>query len=364
MEDDHRNETVHPILATTLMVVFLACGLFATAYAHLTAHMSRVNFPDQVDAYYLPPANVLKIMSLGYHEAVADLVWTEAILYFGRQIAGVRRYTYLDRYLDTAIVLNPYNKRLYKWAGAVSMYNLRRIDQASVWRSIHYLEQGHRAFPKDWQILFSLASNYLNELHSKDPKVEAKWRRIGADYLWAAANIGGGPAYLHSLAAKIWSDKGRWEVAYRRLQSVYLSTTNPAIRENTRHRLTQLLIVGSDRVLASERIGLRATLTGLGGGLFRAIDGYLESSYLLRVQKVTRNRMKTVSLQRKRTEQRWKQDMAYVPEDLFLLLRKPVNRVCMECLESGAATTDDPPSSLKAAPPSSSPKATPSSSPR
>jgi len=345
MAADPRNETISATVTTILTIVFLASGLFATAYAHLAAHLSRVNFPDRVDTYYLPRANVIKLMSLGYHEAVADLIWTEAVLYFGEQVTGVRRYTYLDQYLQTAIALNPYNKKIYTWAGAVSMYNLRRIDQAAVWRSIGYLEQGHRVFAKDWQILFALASNYLYELHDKDPKVEAKWRRMGADYLWAAANIGGGPTYLHSLAAKVWSDQGRWEVAYRRLQSIYLSTENKAVRKSARRRLTQLLIVGSDRVLSSERIGMRASLAGLGGGLFRAIEGYLESSYLLRVQKVSRNRMETVNLQRQRMEKQWKSNMAYVPEDLFLLLRKPVNHVCMDCLESSVATTEATPSS-------------------
>ena len=35
----------------------------------------RGGFPDDADKYYLPPPKYLQVVSLGYREAAADLVW-------------------------------------------------------------------------------------------------------------------------------------------------------------------------------------------------------------------------------------------------------------------------------------------------
>ena len=52
----------------------------------------------------------------------------------------------LDRYLDAVIALDPQFRAVYRYAGTVMMYNLRRIARESIERSNHYLEQGYRKF--------------------------------------------------------------------------------------------------------------------------------------------------------------------------------------------------------------------------
>ncbi len=316
------SETLHPPVFKTTVGLVVVTALFLTSSFHTAASISRSSFPDAADIYYLPSSKTLKAMSLGHREALADLIWLEALLYFGDKVKGDRRYEYLWRFLDTTLDLDPFHRRVYLWAGAVSMYNLNRIDNEAVRRSIHYLERGHQAFPKDWQILFSLASNYLHELHSTDPKQEAQWRRIGADYLWKAADIGGGPSYLHSLAAKVWSEQGRWEVAYRRLRAVYLSTDNPKIRESVRRRMVQLLFTGSDQVLTAERIAIRTMLAGI-GPLYPATTWFLEAAHQIRVNSRISKRVEQTAAHRKSFEAAWKKDMPYVPLDLYVLLAQP-----------------------------------------
>ncbi len=313
------DETVHPLVRKAVTWAVILTAIFLTVSFHTTANITRSSFPDAADIYYLPSSNTLRVLSLGHREALADLVWLEAVLFFGDKVTGDKRYEFLWRYLDTTMDLDPYHRHVYLWAGAVAMYNLNRIDNEAVFRSIHYLERGHRRFPKDWRILFSLASNYLHELKTKDPKQESKWRRIGADYLWKAANIGGGPAYLHSLAAKVWSEQGRWEVAYRRLQAVYLSTDDPEIRKSVRRRMTQLLFTGSDQVLTCERIALRTSTAGI-GPLFPALTWFLEASHHMRLTSRITEKVQGAVEHRKAFEKAWKNDMPYIPSDLYLLL--------------------------------------------
>ncbi len=316
-------ESVHPAVRAALVLVVAASLAFFAAWSRLCAEATRSAFPEDLDVSYLPSPKVLKVASLGFREALADLIWIEAVLYFGEKAATNRRYTHLWRYVDASLALNPYNRRLYLWAGAVAMYNFNVIDNAAVRRSIHYLERGHRHYPTDWEILFSLASNYLSELRSRNPEQVARWRRIGADYMWKAANLGGGPPWLHAVAAKVWADLGRWEIAYRRLQAVYLSTKDPNIRKNVEQQLGALLIRGADRVLLSERLASWAAVSATGAGLMRVLAEVLEESFRLRAQQFTARKLKRHEEQRRALEAEWKADMPYAPEDLFILLRPP-----------------------------------------
>ena len=307
-------------LRVALTTAVLATLVFLTAYAKATAVNARASFPEAADTYYLPPPSALRLASLGHIEAVADLVWVKAVLYFGEKITARAKQTYLRRYVDTVIQLNPRFRRVYHWAGAVMIYNTRRITNDSVWDSIHYLKKGHERFPRNWRILFSLASNYLYELKTTNPVLSDKWRRIGADYLWKAANLGGGPAYLHSLAAKVWSEQGRFEVAHKRLREVYLNTENPKIRESVRRRIEHLLATRADQVLAIERFALHPALTGFSGGAMPAFGSALELSFAERHKKESSQRVEKMMLHRKQFEKKWKAELPYAPADLYILL--------------------------------------------
>lgn len=307
-------------LRVFLFSAVLATLVFLTAYTKATATNTRASFPEAADTYYLPPPVALRLASLGHIEAMADLVWVKAVLYFGEKVTTRSKQTYLRRYLDTVIQLNPRFRRVYQWAGAVMIYNARRITNDSVWDSIHYLRKGHNQFPKNWRILFSLASNYLYELKTTDPEMRDKWRRIGADYLWKAANLGGGPDYLHSMAAKVWSEQGRFEVAHKRLREVYLSTENPKIRESVRRRMEHLLATRADQLLAIERLALHSSLTGFSGGAMPAFGSALELSFAERHKEESSQRVEKMSLHRERFEKKWKAQLPYAPADLYILL--------------------------------------------
>jgi tetratricopeptide (TPR) repeat protein len=310
----------HPACRAAVFVVALASLVFFAGFTHLTTRSARRSFPESVEKYYLPPTSVLRAASLGYNEALADLVWVKTILYFGERMQTTRQYSHLTRYLDAVIALDPHFRKVYLWAGAVTMYNFNRITNETVKQSIRYLEKGHEMFPKDWEILFALASNYLRELRAESPEQAARYRRIGADYLWKAANIGKGPPYLHSLAAKVWSEQGRWEVAYTRLKKVFASTNDPRVRKSVRQRMAELLLTGSDQVLAVERLaGLAGVATSIGGS-GAPLASVVELGFQSRVQDTSKQEVENLAEQHERLKKKWKSSLPYAPLDLFVVL--------------------------------------------
>lgn len=240
------------------IILGVAVGLVLVVFlldVRTRANLVRSSFPDDADKYYLPPPVQLKVVSMGYREAAADLVWIGAIQHAAdrRYYAG-RRFPWLERYVDAVLALNPYMLKVYLWTDGTLTYGRGRMTNRDWRRAIHYMKRGHRAFPRNWEILFKLACAYT-ELRTKDPAVRSTNMRIAADYLWKAHLVGGGPAWLGSLAARYWSDEGRWMLAYRRTLEEYMSTDSKAVRKEMGDRLADLLSNSAGGMSLVERLG-------------------------------------------------------------------------------------------------------------
>ncbi len=215
----------------------------------------RGSFPDAADKYYLPPPEQLKVISMGYREAVADLVWVNAIQHAAdRRFYAGRRFPWLERYVDAVLALNPYLLKVYLWIDGTLTYARGRMNNHDWRRAIHYMERGHRAFPRNWELLFKLACAWT-ELRTKDPATQSRNRRLAADYLWKAHLVGGGPTWLGSLAARYWSEEGQWMLAYRRTLEEFKSTDNKSVRREMGDRLADMLSRSAGGLSMVERYG-------------------------------------------------------------------------------------------------------------
>ncbi|MBM4389202.1 MAG: hypothetical protein FJ088_15795, partial [Deltaproteobacteria bacterium] len=74
------------------------------------------------ETLYLPPPAVLKILSMGYLENLADLLFVRAHSYFLTHFFSDRIFNWLDLYVDRIISLDPNNPRVYLWAAQVVKY--------------------------------------------------------------------------------------------------------------------------------------------------------------------------------------------------------------------------------------------------
>ena len=103
------------------------------------------------EALYLPPLVVLRVLSLGYQSAWADLLFVRAHAYFLTHFFSDRKFTWLDHYYEAIKGLDPDNPRLYQWAGQVVKFG-QHINDGVITRANGYLEEGLQRFPNDWQI--------------------------------------------------------------------------------------------------------------------------------------------------------------------------------------------------------------------
>jgi hypothetical protein len=148
----------------------------------------------QEDVLYVPSAKMLRRMSLGYDGLMADLYWTRAVQYYGRQRAAkARNYPLLYPLLDITTDLDPKLLIAYQY-GAIFLSEpmpggAGRPDQAA-----KLVEKGIRDNPNNWRMYYSLG--FLEYMDRKD--YAAAERAFDA-----GSRVPGAPPWMKVMAASM-----------------------------------------------------------------------------------------------------------------------------------------------------------------
>jgi hypothetical protein len=144
------------------------------------------------ETLYLPPLPVLRVLSLGWQPALADLLFVRAQAYFVSHFFADRQFRWLD--------LDPDNPRVYQWAGQVAKLG-QNVDDDVIRRSNRFLEAGVARHPRDWRLHLDLGFNLNFELVGRNDAERTAARLKARDHFAAAAGIPGAPVDPNFVAA-------------------------------------------------------------------------------------------------------------------------------------------------------------------
>jgi hypothetical protein len=233
----------------------------ATRGALRSALGLRALWPAEDDALYLPGAGTLRALSLGHTELGADLVAARANVYFGYQLSAHGQQRWLERYLTTALDLDPRFHSLYKRGAIMLVYNGRDFSIEALGAANRLLERGVREFPEDWELWFQLGFNLLFEmppLAGEDDARVPEWRARGVEALRQATLLDGVPPWLPNLAAQMLTKRGSAALAIKHLEQTYAITSDEETRSQIRRKLAALQADTQAADLAREAADLRA----------------------------------------------------------------------------------------------------------
>lgn len=100
---------------------------------------------------YLPRAEYLRPMSLGWQNALADVLWFRTISYFGEHYRSDRTYRWLADMCELVTDLDPRAEHVYRFAGFILPWEANQADAG-----IRLLEKGARQFPDSWSLQYFL----------------------------------------------------------------------------------------------------------------------------------------------------------------------------------------------------------------
>jgi hypothetical protein len=226
-------------LALSLLAVLLLGGMLGT---HRQLRDERARFPRDQDVLYLPPAQHLGPMSLGYREALADLIWIRAVIFAGDRV-GATNYGWIMEYLEAIYSLAPGFRRPYAWGGVAFIYTGENIDRAMVDRALALYDRALVYFPEDHELLFAAGMLLTRDVQSVPGYSEAE-RAVamdkGAAHIRKAAAFGA-PPLVRELATTLVSEGAADQLAIQFLETQLLQTEDEGHRRLLRQKLEALL---------------------------------------------------------------------------------------------------------------------------
>lgn len=177
---------------------------------------------------FLPSSDALRIVSLGYREFVADLLWLKAIQFVGGKDQTGKGYDWLYHVLDVVTDLDPKFFEAYQ-VGAMALSVLgSHPDQ-----SVLLLQKGAAQIPDRWELYFYLGFNYFYFLDDF---------KNAAIHMEKATTLSGSPPYLVNLTAKLLAESHSPATSLTFALGAYASINDPHIRERLKKTINVLKV--------------------------------------------------------------------------------------------------------------------------
>lgn len=218
------------------LVVLIAVVALGTARVAREAVADR---PDAVGEPYAPSAAAAPIVTLGYREAAADLLWIRFRGYFGGWQATSNGIAGL---VDAIVALDPKFHPIYEHgARALSMPDVvEDVKQASYLHAIEVLDRGMTEFPDDWKLPELAGQIYTQDLVTSDPAQRRAWNEKGVLLVESAIRKPGAPIGEATWAATMRTKLGQRERAVEGLREMILITSDAQARKKLIDKLAKL----------------------------------------------------------------------------------------------------------------------------
>jgi len=209
----------------------VVAALVAAGLAHLSQRAvdeRRHGVDGSSELLFLPSPASFDLVTMGYDEPVADLLWIRAVLLFGEHQGtdpSPAWGEWLQGMLEAIAVLDPSWRTPYQYGGTMlrSMGNIEGSDAI--------FELGMEALPDDAYFPFAIGMNHY--LHREDARAAVEWIEI-------AASKPNAPNWYRVAAAGLLAKQDMIPVAIRFLEEQRETTTDPAILEMIDGRITRL----------------------------------------------------------------------------------------------------------------------------
>lgn len=246
-----------PLLLTLVLLIVGVVTLRSLRVRSMERYLEGQTYED---LYYLPSASWLKALSLGYDEALADLVWMKALIYYGEEYKEKGAVRHVFHYADALLTLDPDFRRAYRWVGMAALYRPQGATLEDMKRATEYLERGVRRFPDDGELAWDLGASITYEIlpYIDDPVEKESLRRKGVEHMLAAARLGAGPPWVTLSNVAELKRLGELEQAARHLEEMYLSIQDGEVREQIRRQLLRLRSESASRATRQAIEELRA----------------------------------------------------------------------------------------------------------
>jgi hypothetical protein len=212
-------------LRTSRWIAAPLLGAFAAA---AVAVQARIPVPRRIELGepFVPRPEVAKLSAFGFHTALSDYYWLQAVQVVGASMRPEDEGTVLGRFIDVVTTVDPWVGHPYRFAAVWLTGREEDVRHANMLlrRSLDY-------HPDDWRNRFYLGFNHFYYL--EEPDEAAVWFE-------QASRLPGSPTYLTGLAARLRAGQAGLDVAAGLIREMWRATDDPYERAEYEKMLDEI----------------------------------------------------------------------------------------------------------------------------
>jgi hypothetical protein len=216
-------------------VVIAALGIGLARVARQAAQGEAPQVSDGEP--YAPAASTAPLMTLGYRELFADLLYLRLMGYFGDRENTANGIAAL---VEAIAAIDPRFHRIYEWGARAITLASRGVDNAAYLRAIAVLDAGAQQFPDDWKLPYLAGEIYTQDLQTADPAERRAWDERGTLATESAIRKPNAPAAAATWAATMRTRLGQHQRAVDGLREMLLVTNDDSARARLLAKLAEL----------------------------------------------------------------------------------------------------------------------------
>jgi hypothetical protein len=219
-------------------LAFLVVAVVALAGGRVARSVANdLRAEDRAQAPYAPSPEAAPIVSLGYRETAADLMWIRFLGYWG---SNDSTWEGIAAVVDAIVALDPKYRNIYVSGAHAMMLADHGVTQETYLRALRVLERGIKEFPSDYKMPELAAQIYTGDLKSDDPAQRRKWDEAGVLLMESAMRKPDAPTWAATWAAHMRSKLGQKQRAIENLREMILLTSDVDARRKMIAKLAQL----------------------------------------------------------------------------------------------------------------------------
>jgi len=231
------------LAATAALVATVALAGARVAREAAQARAPRV----LADEPYAPAPETASLVTLGYRELFADLLFLRLKGYFGGAESTANGVAGL---VDAIAALDPQYHRIYEWGARAITLAAHGVDNEAYLRAVAVLDAGGRQFPDDWKLPYLAGEIYSQDLQTQDPAQRRAWDERGTLLTESAIRKPNAPAEAATWAATMRTRLGQHQRAVDGLREMLLVTNDAGVRERLLAKLADLESTSTNEIAA------------------------------------------------------------------------------------------------------------------
>lgn len=219
-----------PSATRSAAVVLLVCICLSILHnSRVALRQSSLKSSSHTDEpLYLPSAEYVKLITLGFDAFASHILWFETISYFGKHYRGDQDYHWLGEMCHIVTKLNQRALHVYEFCGTLLSWVAKDVDASD-----SVLTEGIKTNPGEWKLWYLRGFNQWYFRGRRD---------LASSDLARAANLPGSPPFLASMASRLITDSDGPASAVAFLADMLKRTKDDSVRQVLEDRLKRAIL--------------------------------------------------------------------------------------------------------------------------